>query len=324
MEAIKDNIVNVKENIEAKIPYSSNKYISGSKEFLSSNSLIAKATFIIFMLIIFVLLFLLGIKIIKIFIEPTDTPYLINGMISNQSKTISQSLSDPGSKFIKRSTNEYNGIEFTYSVWINIDEISTLQTYTHVFSKGTNNYVEDGILQPSNSPGLYIFKGQHEPTDTDIFDISNDVNIYSGLIIVNIYNQKSGNVKKGNYPHEERIYITGIPIKKWVNIIIRTDSQNLLDIYINGVLHKRHKLENVIRQNYDSVHVNYGNRLDGKISDLKYYNYAIGTFEIDKIMKKGPNLKPESKNIFDHYDTSDYISRDWFYPDNRDYNAFIE
>lgn len=79
MESIKDNIKgnieNVKEKIEANIPYSANKYISGSKEFLSSNSLIAKSTFLIFVVIIFVLLFILGTKIIKMIIEPPDNPY---------------------------------------------------------------------------------------------------------------------------------------------------------------------------------------------------------------------------------------------------------
>ena len=94
MESVKENIENIKENlkekIEAKIPYSANKYISGTKEFLSSNSLIAKTTFLIFIIIIFVLLFILGTKIIQKIIEPPDNPYLIKGMITNQYMKIEQ------------------------------------------------------------------------------------------------------------------------------------------------------------------------------------------------------------------------------------------
>lgn len=316
-ENIKGNIENVKEKIEANIPYSANKYISGSKEFLSSNSLIAKSTFLIFVVIIFVLFFILGTKIIQMIIVPPDNPYLINGMISNQSMTISQNLSNPTSKLIKRSTKQYNGIEFTYSVWLLIDEISDLNKYTHVFSKGSKLEISNGILQPNNCPGFYLFKGEHQPSKDNLFDISGDKK-YSGLVIVNVYNKETNNNRKPDYHHEERVYITGIPVKKWVNVIIRTNSQNLLDIYINGVLNKRHKLSNVIRQNYDDIQVNIGNKFSGHISNLRYYNHAIGTFEIDKIMKQGPNLTSKSGDLIDK--NSNYLSSDWFYKqDNTDF-----
>jgi len=320
-ENIKGNIENVKEKIEANIPYSANKYISGSKEFLSSNSLIAKSTFLIFVVIIFVLFFILGTKIIKMIIEPPNNPFLINGMISNQSMTISQNLSNPNSKLIKRSTKEYNGIEFTYSTWLFINEISDLTDYkyTHVFSKGSKLDISYGILQPNNCPGFYLFKGEHEPYKDNLFNTSVLEKIYSGLVIVNVYNKKNNNINKdGNY-HEERVYITGIPVKKWVNVIIRTNSQNLLDIYINGVLNKRHKLSNVIRQNYDDIQVNIGNKFSGHISNLRYYNHAIGTFEIDKIMKQGPNLTTKSGDFVNI--NNNYLSSDWFY--KQDNNDFI-
>lgn len=317
MESIKDNIKgnieNVKEKIEANIPYSANKYISGSKEFLSSNSLIAKSTFLIFVVIIFVLLFILGTKIIKMIIEPPDNPYLIKGMVSNQSMTISQNLSNPNSKLIKRSTKQYNGIEFTYSCWLFINEISDLPDYdyTHVFSKGSKLDISYGILQPNNCPGFYLFKGEHEPSKDNLFNTS-DKQIYSGLVIVNVYNKKNNNnINKDGNNHEERVYITGIPVKKWVNVIIRTNSQNLLDIYINGVLNKRHKLSNVIKQNYDDIQINIGNKFNGNISNLKYYNHAIGTFEIDKIIKQGPNLTSKSGDLLNI--NSNYLSSDWFY-----------
>lgn len=317
MESIKDNIKgnieNVKEKIEANIPYSANKYISGSKEFLSSNSLIAKSTFLIFVVIIFVLLFILGTKIIKMIIEPPDNPYLIKGMVSNQSMTISQNLSNPNSKLIKRSTKEYNGIEFTYSTWLFINEISSLTdyTYTHVFSKGSKLDMSNGILQPNNCPGFYLFKGEHEPSRDNLFNTSDEEKIYSGLVIVNVYNKQNNNFNKdGNY-HEERVYVRGIPVKKWVNIIIRTNSQNLLDVYINGVLNKRHKLSNVIKQNYDDIQINIGNKFDGYISNLRYYNHAIGTFEIDKIIKQGPNLTTKSGDLINI--NNNYLSSDWFY-----------
>ena len=35
---------------------------------------------------------------------------------------------------------------------------------------------------------------------------------------------------------------------------------------------------------------------NGYISELKYYNYAIGTTEIDSIVSNGPNLNIEGKD----------------------------
>ena len=65
------------------------------------------------------------------------------------------------------------------------------------------------------------------------------------------------------------IYIDGIPIKKWVGVVIRVTSQNIVDVYINGNLTKRHKLSNIVKQNYDNLYVNYNGGFSGNISNLK-------------------------------------------------------
>ena len=57
------------------------------------------------------------------------------------------------------------------------------------------------------------------------------------------------------------------------------------------VLYKRHKLSNVAKQNYDNININLNNGFYGNLSNLKYYNYAIGTFEINRLNSNGPNLK---------------------------------
>ena len=46
-----------------------------------------------------------------------------------------------------------------------------------------------------------------------------------------------------------------------------------------------HVLSNSERkQNYDNLYINMNNGFGGNLSNLKYYNYAIGTFEIDNIV----------------------------------------
>ena len=113
-------------------------------------------------------------------------------------------------------------------------------------------------------------------------------------------------------PAIEKIFIDGLPIKKWVNVIIRVNSQNIVDVYINGTLTKRHKLSNIIKQNYENININMNGGFDGFMSNLKYYNYSIGTFEIDSIVTSGPNLKMSDGSSIK---TSKpyYLANDWFY-----------
>ena len=90
------------------------------------------------------------------------------------------------------------------------------------------------------------------------------------------------------------ITVEDIPLNKWFNVVIRVKNQNEFDIYINGSLIKRTILQNVIAQNQGNVYVCHGatesdRKWDGYISDLRYYNYALGTNAIMNISNSGPN-----------------------------------
>jgi hypothetical protein len=111
------------------------------------------------------------------------------------------------------------------------------------------------------------------------------------------------------------IEIPEIPINKWVSVIIRCENNNILDVYINGRLLRRHRLSGVARQNYGSTNVSLGGGFPGYRSDLKYFNYAIGTAEIDWIIENGPDLNAEGGDL----GTSKpyYLANRWF-NDNMD------
>ena len=50
------------------------------------------------------------------------------------------------------------------------------------------------------------------------------------------------------------------------------------------------------------------------MSNLRYYNYAIGTFEINSITTSGPNLKmAKDSNITNSKPA--YLSSDWYFTD---------
>ena len=132
---IKDNFVNVGNNIKQQLPDapgmpdlkpdSGDSFFSKSKDFLSSNTLVAKATFLLFIIIVFSFLFYIFSKLLMYFFSPSPNPYLLYGMKdATTSLTIKQSLSEKNAIPIMRSKNEYDGIEFTYSFWIYVSEVN--------------------------------------------------------------------------------------------------------------------------------------------------------------------------------------------------------
>jgi hypothetical protein len=250
-------------------PFSSNKYLQGSSEFLESNSIIAKFAFLIMALILFIIALRLCSSILVWLFSPSPSPILIDGMIqSKQMFRIPQDPNVPGSIPILRSINNDEGLEFTWSVWIFVDDFSYReQDYKHIFHKGNDNInvttPPTGMNFPNNGPGLYI--APHT----------------NNLVVV---------MSTFDAPKEE-VIIKDLPLNKWVNVIIRVSKQNQLDVYINGVLSKRHILNSVPKQNYGDVFVSMNGGFSGYTSDLRYFNKSLGTTHIQSIVDKGPNMK---------------------------------
>jgi hypothetical protein len=280
---------------------SNNKYTSNSaKEFFESNSLVAKIAFLLLVLFGFVVLLRLGITILSFFLQPTESPILVDGMVdAKQLIIITQDPSEDGAITIQRSTNASDGIEFTWSCWIYIDDLTyNSGKYRCVFYKG-NEYATDrkteeqpkGLNFPNNSPGLYIAP-----------------NTNALVIIMNTFKVIN-----------EEIIIDDIPLNKWVNVIIRCQNTTL-DVYINGTITKSHLLHGVPKQNYGDVYIAPNGGFSGNISNLRYYNYALGTTEIANIMNKGPNTKFIGSNSL-NIKNNNYLSLRWFfYGESNGYN----
>jgi hypothetical protein len=278
--------------------FSTNKGNSdfGTKEFFESNSLVAKFTFLLLVLFIFVILFRLGVTFVAWLSEPKQSPKLINGMINaKQGITFVQDPSYNGAVTIYRSNNANEGIEFTWSVWIFIDDLQYLEgKYKSIFYKGNNNISSTGLNFPNNAPGLYITP-----------------NTNSLLVIMNSYDVIN-----------EEIIIPDIPLNKWVNIIIRCQNTTL-DVYINGIITRSIHLLGVPKQNYGDVYVAMNGGFSGNISNLWYYNYCLGTAAIQNIVSRGPNLKLVDPNKTVTKPT-DYLSLRWyFYGEGDMYNPTI-
>jgi hypothetical protein len=253
-----------------------NNYLNSTKEFLESNSLIAKFSFLLLVIFVFIILLRLGASFLTWVFSYSEDPVLFRGMKDGKTMSrISTNPNSPNSIPILRSRNRTDGLEFTWSVWIFIDDpIYKQDQYKHVFSRG-----------PNNSPGLYL---------TPITD--NQQNL---LIRMNTFEQMN-----------EDVLVEDIPINKWVNIIVRCD-QHQLDVYINGVLTKRHILQGVPKQNYDDVWVTLNGGFDGYVSELRYFARAIGLGRIQSIVDSGPNLRMEGSDITKAL--PQYLSTRWYF-----------
>lgn len=271
-------------------PFSSNKYLEGSNDFLKSNSLVAKFAFLILALILFVMALRLGSSILGWLLSPSDTPILINGMInSKQLMRIPQDPNLSGSIPIMRSKNDTYGLEFTWSVWIFVDDFAYKQNdYKHVFHKGNDGInmttQPTGLNFPNNGPGLYI-----APHTNNL------------VVVMSTFDE----------PMEE-VVVKDLPLNKWVNVIMRVSEQHKLDVYINGVLAKRHILQSVPKQNYGDVFVSMNGGFSGYTSDLRYFDKSLGTSKIQSIVDNGPNMK-----MVDGTDMTgskpQYLSTRWYF-----------
>jgi hypothetical protein len=221
-----------------------------------------------------------------------NSPTLINGMIdAKQLVVIPQNPSSNGSVTINRSINGPNGIEFTWSVWFFINDLTyNSGKYKHIFSKGNNMTSKSetdtkGLNFPNNAPGMYIY-----PNTNDL------------LIVMNTYETIN-----------QEITINDIPIGKWVNVILRCRNKTL-DVYINGTITKSVNLNGVPKQNYGDVFVAMNGGFDGYISNLRYYDYSLGLNDISGLTTMGPNLEMSSSNSASLLlKTPDYLSLRWYF-----------
>jgi len=236
--------------------------------FLEESDPFSKFLFLIFLLIGFIILINISMSVLALFIN-NNSPYLVKGMIpGNISYVIQQDPSITGAIPVERSDNK-DGIEFTWSVWLNITDIGDKSNqYQHIFHKGEQNINSDtGLNFPNNSPGLYIAPNTNEL-----------------VVIMNTFTTIN-----------EEIKIPNFPMNKWVNVIIRC-MNNTLDVYVNGTLAKRHVLSSVPKQNYGNVYVASNGGFSGNLSNLQYFKYAVQPGEILSITNKGPDLTVNSKS----------------------------
>jgi hypothetical protein len=115
----------------------------------------------------------------------------------------------------------------------------------------------------------------------------------------------------------ETVTVPNIPLNLWTYVVVRCMNHKL-DVYINGRIKKRVILSGLPRQNYGDLYVcerNRHGRMEGQISNLRYFNYALQARTIEYFTEKGPNLEPAKKPKSDRDGKPYYLTQRWHYTD---------
>lgn len=262
------------------------------KDFVSSNSLISKVAFTLLVMFIFFLLLKFSITFIPRLFKESNSPYIFNGTIEgSHSVVVPQDPKHDNAIPILRSVNEKNGIEFSWSLWMFLDDnaVSNGNTNIHIFHKGDSHTTGD--LHKIAAPGLYL-DGQNNNL----------------LVTMNTHNTSKTEEKL------EKIEVSGVPMNKWVNIIIRIKNRRV-DVYINGTIKRSVELDGVPKQNYGEIFIaqNTSTSLQGsKLSNLRYHDYALNVYDIQKLVQRGPNRKLVTSSAMTD-NSSSYLAFDWYY-----------
>jgi len=229
------------------------------------------------------------------------TTLIANTINSDKTISIPQDPNATGSNTVSLSSNELTGVEFSYSLYLNVNP-STFQGADqtaglyHIFHKGYASQF------PLMAPGAYMRSDQ------------NTLRIY-----MNTY--KTWN----NY-----IDVENIPVSKWVHVVI-VCKEHALEIYVNGNIAKKMSFDGFSPyQNYQDVCC-FSNRrillskskvsslgdndfnvlgaMKGMMSRLTYFSYGLSYSEIQQLLNQGPSDKMDSSQSMD---IPPYMADNWW------------
>jgi len=285
-----ETVANAKESVTNTLEEFSGKSVGeAGQEFLQSNSIIAKFVFLILVVIGFMFLLNLGVSLLGYFTSPPTSPYVISGLINGtNSASIPQDPKNKGSVAVNRSNNQSTGIEFTWSVWLQINDIAygNSTRYQHIFSKGDNTWDSTGVAKVNNGPGLYL-----DCCSNSLHIVMSTVNSSNSM---------------------ETVDVSNVPLNKWFNCMIRMEN-TVLDVYINGTVASRLIMKNVPKQNYNYVYVCQHGGFSGSLADLRYFDHSLSVMDINSVIVAGPNTN--SAGLGSSYTSlgySYYLSNLWY------------
>jgi hypothetical protein len=285
--------------------FRNNKLVSGTWDFLNSNSLVAKFAFLILIVLIFIGLLRLGQHLANFLFGPKPNPYLTRGITSGRkAKIIEQDIRSMNSIPILRSKNQREGLTYTYSVWLMIEKIENNKRQ-HIFHKGSS-FTSPGVPDKFNTDGMDNPNGgsinfMQDGNQTLPFpNISPGVFVKEGSNTLVIFQNTYNNIL-------ENVEVDNIPMNKWFHLAIRVENKNM-DVFINGKIASSYILTSPPKQNYGNLYLSHGDGFNGKMSSLRYFSKSLSGTQINDINLQGPDLFEDKKDL----SLPPYLSLNWY------------
>lgn len=240
-----------------------------SKFIKNENGNINWISILLFLISLIIIGFILYFVIKTVVGEYKNTMNSEQWLIPNTSSATGKKIID--NKKIPRSNDGKYGIEFSYSVWIYIDDWDDQLNNDnkgklhHILHKG------DADANPNQAPGIWL---QQDNTDLKL------------IFKMNTFNKVDDCT--GEECYLEKCEIGNIPLNKWFHLTYVTINKNI-DLYINGFLKKRCILKGLPRQNEGNVYINSFGGFKGFLSRVRYFNYSLPLWKIEQLMKEGPS-----------------------------------
>lgn len=253
---------------------------------------------VVFLIVIFLVLAALEYLWITFNVMTLYKTPLIENTVTSAGSPI-EIIQDPSSskaKTIYLSDNERSGIEFSYTFFLYVspdtfDGEATTTVYKHIFHKGYKT------AYPLLGPGVFMKNNDN----TMVIHMNSFTNWRKSVDIPNI------------------------PVDKWFHCAL-VFKKAALEVYINGNLTKKMPFSggDIPYQNFGNIYVFSRQRptknsnidalkvinpttgdlekkdfrieqqIDGRLSRLNYFRYALGFAEIQMLMNEGPSSKMEA------------------------------
>lgn len=277
-----------------------------AKDFLYSNNILVKITFFLLAVFLFYIFVKILLSSLVYYYSPKSEVKLLDGMMDSSGyMLINQNIGSNPWKTVMRSVNEREGVEFTWSVWLNVQKITPSYDYNLIFTKGNRNVSSltecRGANVPLNGPGLYIV---------------NDSNSNSATLVVFMDTFESPGIFEDQSKcsiSNPTITIPQIPTDTWVHLLVRCVG-NTMDVYVNGLIAKTVTFDSLPKQNYGDIYVGSNGGFTGNISNLYYFNHALKNQAIQTLFAKGPTLKSVDQSSSSLPSVFyNYLSFDWYF-----------
>ena len=201
-----------------------------------------------------------------------SSPYLINEVVDG---TMAQKIK--AFRLNPPMDNQY-GTELSYCFWIYVNDnnFSSDPTcnnsstdninFKHIFHKGSTDYSKGEHTPLLEMPGVWLYPNTNK--------LNIRFNTYENIV--------------------ESADVGNIPLNSWMHVSIVLIG-NSVDVFINGNLKKRQKLNGVPKLNYEDLYISNWGGFQGYLCKLRYFNYAVQPFMIDYLFKEGPSQEFDSR-----------------------------